>query len=268
MWKLARPGDWCRQGYCGGSAGTRLYRGSKRTAGWNWRGQIVVTPDAGQSQTVPITMVISGQAQSLLLSQTALDFQVAPGSPPVTQTFGIVNTGTGSMNWSIPSSETGWRKDNPSERSRCRRSAYRFVGERNSRPAGVGLALILRNRRGRRSGRGKWSEISNRFAGGVRSGKIPCARCYAIRADSGWTDRAKRDAGESQQCGTELFIDRGDRGRAALAHGRSGWRQCPGEWHGSDQRSGECGWTQSGVVARDYDDRFFRRKRWPKWPWF
>ena len=76
-------------------------------------GQIVVTPDAGQSQTVPITMVISGQAQSLLLSQTALDFQVAPGSPPVTQTFGIVNTGTGSMNWSIPSSETGWLKITP-----------------------------------------------------------------------------------------------------------------------------------------------------------
>ena len=76
-------------------------------------GQIVVTGDAGQSQTVPITMVISGQSQSLLLSQTGLDFQVAPGSPPTTQTFGIVNSGTGSMNWSIPSSGTGWLKITP-----------------------------------------------------------------------------------------------------------------------------------------------------------
>ncbi len=76
-------------------------------------GQIIVALDAGQSQTVPITMVISGQSQSLLLSQTGLDFQVAPGSPPTTQTFGIVNSGTGGMNWSIPSSGTGWLKITP-----------------------------------------------------------------------------------------------------------------------------------------------------------
>ena len=77
-------------------------------------GQIVVALDAGQSQTVPITMVISGQSQSLLLSQTGLDLQLAAGSPPTTQTFGIVNSGTGSMNWNIPSSGTGWLKIHPS----------------------------------------------------------------------------------------------------------------------------------------------------------
>jgi uncharacterized protein (TIGR03437 family) len=76
-------------------------------------GQIVVTLDAGQSQTVPTTMVISGQSQSLLLSQTGLDFQVAPGSPPTTQTFGVVNSGTGSMNWNVPSSGTGWLQITP-----------------------------------------------------------------------------------------------------------------------------------------------------------
>ena len=76
-------------------------------------GQIVVTGDAGQSETIPLTMVISGQSQSLLLSQTGLDFQIAPGSPPVTRTFGIVNAGTGGMSWSIPSSGTGWLKITP-----------------------------------------------------------------------------------------------------------------------------------------------------------
>ncbi len=76
-------------------------------------GQIIVTADGGSSQTIPVTMVISGPSQSLLLSQTGLDFQVAQGSPPTTQTFGIVNTGTGDMSWSIPSSGTGWLKITP-----------------------------------------------------------------------------------------------------------------------------------------------------------
>ncbi len=49
----------------------------------------IVTGDADQKQTISVTIVISGESHSLLLSQTGLDFQVATGSLPTARRLGL-----------------------------------------------------------------------------------------------------------------------------------------------------------------------------------
>jgi uncharacterized protein (TIGR03437 family) len=76
-----------------------------------YSGAVVVTAD-GQSVTVPVTLLLAQAAQSILLSQTGLLFTgVEGGSPIPAQNFGVLNTGSGTMNWTV-SAETlgapGW----------------------------------------------------------------------------------------------------------------------------------------------------------------
>lgn len=67
-------------------------------------GQITISNTANASQSpvvVPVTMVITAQSQSVVLSQTALNFTVTQGGTVATQTFGVLNAGIGAMGWTI-----------------------------------------------------------------------------------------------------------------------------------------------------------------------
>lgn len=69
-------------------------------AAGTYSGSIVVSSSVG-NLTVPVTLAVSAVQQTILLSQTGLTFTgVAQGGSPLPQSFGILNTGQGSMNWS------------------------------------------------------------------------------------------------------------------------------------------------------------------------
>ena len=58
-----------------------------------------------QTINIPVSMIVSGVPQTILLSQTGLTFTVVAGGgaiPP--QTFGVLNTGRGIMNWTVRAS--------------------------------------------------------------------------------------------------------------------------------------------------------------------
>jgi uncharacterized protein (TIGR03437 family) len=71
-------------------------------AAGTYSGSIVVSSaTTGQSVTVSVTLSISGTNPNILLSQTGLTFTaVAEGGSPLPQSFGILNTGQGTMSWS------------------------------------------------------------------------------------------------------------------------------------------------------------------------
>ena len=74
-----------------GSLGAGTYSGSV----------VVSSATTGDSITVPVTMSITTAQQKILLSQTGLTFTaVQQGGAPLPQSFGILNTGKGSMGWS------------------------------------------------------------------------------------------------------------------------------------------------------------------------
>jgi hypothetical protein len=73
---------------------------SSLTAG-TYEGSIVVS-DGQTSLNVSVTLVITDPKPSILLSQTGLNFTtVALGGNPLSQSFGILNTGKGIMDWSL-----------------------------------------------------------------------------------------------------------------------------------------------------------------------
>jgi len=68
-----------------------------------YTGLITITADT--TQNIPVTVTVSAVQQTILLSQTGLTFTaVANGEIVPPQTFGILNSGTGSMDWSVSSS--------------------------------------------------------------------------------------------------------------------------------------------------------------------
>jgi trimeric autotransporter adhesin len=77
----------------------------------------VASPDNGQQITVPATLAINPTPQKIVLSQTGLTFTaVAQGGAPIPQTFGILNTGSGSMTWGATAntlSGSGWLSISP-----------------------------------------------------------------------------------------------------------------------------------------------------------
>ena len=77
----------------------------------------VASPNTGQQITLPATLAINPTPQKILLSQTGLTFtSVAQGGAPIPQTFGILNTGSGSMTWSATAntlSSSGWLSVSP-----------------------------------------------------------------------------------------------------------------------------------------------------------
>ena len=67
-----------------------------------YTGLITITADT--TQNIPVTVTVSAVQQTILLSQTGLTFTaVANGGIVPPQTFGILNSGNGSMDWSVSS---------------------------------------------------------------------------------------------------------------------------------------------------------------------
>jgi hypothetical protein len=54
---------------------------------------------SGQSLKVPVTMTVSAQNQSLLLTKTGMSFVATAGGSPASQTFAVMNSGVGIVNW-------------------------------------------------------------------------------------------------------------------------------------------------------------------------
>jgi trimeric autotransporter adhesin len=86
-----------------------------------YAGTVTVTA-GGQIQSIPVTLTISSLDQAILLSQTGLSFVgVSQGGVLPPQTFGVLNIGTGVMNWkasaaTLPSGRT-WLQVTPASGS-------------------------------------------------------------------------------------------------------------------------------------------------------
>ncbi len=82
-----------------------------------YSGSIVVV-GAGSSITVPVTLSVEAPNRVILLSQNGLSYRaLAQGGTPLSQSFGILNTGQGPMSWSaIATTLTGgpWLTISPS----------------------------------------------------------------------------------------------------------------------------------------------------------
>jgi uncharacterized protein (TIGR03437 family) len=83
-----------------------------------YTGQVQVDFSNGGTVRVPVTTTVTTGRQTILLSQTGLTFTAVAGGgliPP--QTFGILNTGQGQMNWTVSSnvlsSSTKWLSVTP-----------------------------------------------------------------------------------------------------------------------------------------------------------
>ena len=72
-------------------------------------GAITISDAAtGLSQRVPVTMTVSAQTQSLLLTQAGLTYQTSVGAAPPPQTFAVLNSGVGSVAWTAtPQTSSG-----------------------------------------------------------------------------------------------------------------------------------------------------------------
>jgi uncharacterized protein (TIGR03437 family) len=77
----------------------------------------VQSSTTGQSVTIPVTLAINPAPAVILLSQTGLTFTaVAQGGSVIPQSFGILNIGAGSMNWTATAqtiSGKGWLSLSP-----------------------------------------------------------------------------------------------------------------------------------------------------------
>jgi sugar lactone lactonase YvrE len=77
-----------------------------------YQGSLVIT-GAVQPITVPVSLALRGNRGSLLVSQPGLTFvAVAGGGPPLPQQVGLLNVGSGVMNWSA-TSRAGWMRVTP-----------------------------------------------------------------------------------------------------------------------------------------------------------
>jgi uncharacterized protein (TIGR03437 family) len=81
-------------------------------------GNVAIT-GASRTTNVAVTLSVSGPTSSILVSQSGLSFTaVAQGGSPLPQSFGILNTGDGGMNWSASTTTTSggdnWLKIDPS----------------------------------------------------------------------------------------------------------------------------------------------------------
>ncbi len=86
-----------------------------------YTGQVVLTSGSA-TQTIPVTTTVTAAQQTILLSQTGLTFTaVANGGIVPAQTFGILNSGTGVMDWSVStktlSGGNGWLSVTPTSGS-------------------------------------------------------------------------------------------------------------------------------------------------------
>ncbi len=70
-----------------------------------YTGSVTVQSVGGGTITVPVNLAISSLSQAVLLTQTGMSFTgVAQGGVVPPQSFGVVNLGTGSLNWTASAS--------------------------------------------------------------------------------------------------------------------------------------------------------------------
>jgi uncharacterized protein (TIGR03437 family) len=73
-----------------------------------YSGKVTVSDGSGESQTVLVKLLVSALDRAVLLSQTGLTFTaVAGGGAPPPQSFAVLNTGRGLVNWRASSSTLG-----------------------------------------------------------------------------------------------------------------------------------------------------------------
>ncbi len=86
-----------------------------------YRGSVVITPEGLPPLEVPVTATVSSGRQTILLSQTGLSFTaVAGGGAVPPQSVGVLNTGSGVMEWTVEtttSSGNRWLSTTPSSGS-------------------------------------------------------------------------------------------------------------------------------------------------------
>ncbi len=77
----------------------------------------VASAATGQQIAIPVTLAVSNSPQQIVLSQTGMTFvAVAQGGATLPQNFGILNIGSGSMNWTATAttlSGSGWLSVSP-----------------------------------------------------------------------------------------------------------------------------------------------------------
>ncbi len=82
-----------------------------------YTGTVTVAAGAAGNQTVAVVMTVSANRQAVLLTQTGLSFTaVETGGVIPPQTFGVLNAGSGVMNWTASTSTTtgaGWLQVSP-----------------------------------------------------------------------------------------------------------------------------------------------------------
>ena len=93
-----------------GSPGSIVVTGDPRgLAPGSYSGRIVVTSSTGEERTVNVVLTVTAVQQSMVVSQTGLTYTaVAQGGSVPSQSFGVLNIGSGTMNWSAePSTLSG-----------------------------------------------------------------------------------------------------------------------------------------------------------------
>ena len=73
-----------------------------------YSGQLTISTTQAGSLVVPVVMSLSSNPQAVLLSQTGMSFTAVSGGgviPP--QSFGVINAGSGMMNWTASATTTG-----------------------------------------------------------------------------------------------------------------------------------------------------------------
>ncbi len=70
-----------------------------------YTGSVTIAAGAAGTISIPVTTTVSSATQELLLSQVGLQFNaVFQGGAPLPQSFAVINTGQGSLNWTLQAS--------------------------------------------------------------------------------------------------------------------------------------------------------------------
>ena len=109
-------GNWLKLGTAAGvtPSSVQISVNPAGLAAGSYSGSITVrSPDSGQSVSIPVSLLVSAPAGVMLLSQTSTAFRAVEGGgvePP--QTFGVLNIGSGSFDWSAQATAS-WLRLSP-----------------------------------------------------------------------------------------------------------------------------------------------------------
>jgi uncharacterized protein (TIGR03437 family) len=108
-----------------------------------YRGAVSVSAGTGEQSSTPVTLVVGGSRQQLLLSQRGMTFQASrDGGAPLPQSLSVLNRGQGALDWTARArSENSWLTISPAAGSVARpmldSSAINVSADPTGLPAGV-----------------------------------------------------------------------------------------------------------------------------------